>query len=244
MSGKVALVTGGAKGIGHAITLDLGASGWNVAICYRKSASEAFNTVQAVEESGGTCRAWECDVSVPEAAHALVRQVEGEWGRIDALIHCAGPYHRVSLMDETVTGWHSMFDNNLHSLFYLAQAVIPGMQAREWGRIISFSLANADRLIGQTQLTAHYIAKVGVLLLTRSLAKTVAPYGITANCIAPGFIDTGDATRTEFEPMLKRIPSGTVGSVDDAVAVMRFLLSDGARYVNGTNIHLSGGWGV
>lgn len=244
MTPKVALVTGGARGIGRAVALDLAGCGWRVGICYRTSEAEALATAQAVEEKGGTGTAWQCDVSNPEAATALVRAIEGQWSRIDALIHCAGPYHRVALMDETVAGWHSMFDNNLHSLFYLAQAVAPGMRARRWGRIISFSMANADRLIGQPELTAHYIAKVGVLVLTRSLAKVLAPHGITANTISPGFIDSGSMPRAELETMAKRIPGGYVGSVDDAVAVVRFLLSNEARYVNGANIHLSGAWGI
>jgi 3-oxoacyl-[acyl-carrier protein] reductase len=137
-----------------------------------------------------------------------------------------------------------MFDHNLHPVFYLSQAAVPGMIERKWGRIICFSMANADQLIAQSQLTAHYIAKVGVLVLTRSLARIGAPHGITANTISPGFIDSGSAPKEELATMAKRIPAGYVGSVDDAVSVVRFLLSEEARYVNGTNIHLSGAWGI
>jgi 3-oxoacyl-[acyl-carrier protein] reductase len=244
MTRKVALITGGAKGIGRAIALDLGGGEWNVAICYRTSVSEAAGVADAVRDRGGTCWARQCDVSRPEAARALVREIDEGWGRIDALIHCAGPYHRVELMDETVEGWHSMFDNNLHSFFYLARAAAPGMRAQRWGRIISFSMVNADQLVAQPRLTAHYIAKVGILALTRSLARTLAPYGITANSIAPGFIDSGSLPGEELDSMAKRIPAGYVGSVDDVVAAVRFLLSEEARYVNGTNIHVSGAWGI
>jgi 3-oxoacyl-[acyl-carrier protein] reductase len=173
-----------------------------------------------------------------------VRQVHSEWGRIDALINGAGPYHRVSLLQETNDGWHSMFDNNLHPVFYLSQAVIPMMRERKWGRIVCFSMANAEQLIAQPQLTAHYITKVGLLALTRSFAKLVAADGITVNCVAPGFIDSGSAPEGELEKVVKFIPAGYVGSVDDAAAAVRFLLSDEARYVNGANIQLSGAWGV
>ncbi|MBI4504877.1 MAG: SDR family oxidoreductase, partial [Chloroflexi bacterium] len=87
-------------------------------------------------------------------------------------------------------------------------------------------------------------AKAGVLILVRSLARVLAPHGITVNAISPGFIDSGSAPAAELDAMAKRIPAGYIGAVDDAVSAVRFLLSDGARYVNGANIHLSGGWGI
>jgi 3-oxoacyl-[acyl-carrier protein] reductase len=173
-----------------------------------------------------------------------VKQVEQKWGRIDALINGAGPYHRVSLLDETVAGWNEMFDGNLHPIFYLAQAAAPGMKARKSGRIINFSMANADQMVAQPDVTAHYIAKVGVLILTRTLARLLAPHGITVNAISPGFIDSGSAPPEELAGMTKRIPAGYVGTVDDTVAAVRYLLSDEARYVNGANIQLSGAWGI
>jgi len=137
-----------------------------------------------------------------------------------------------------------MFDNNLHPVFYLSRAVAPGMKARKWGRIISFSMANADRQVAQPQLTAHYIAKVGVLVLTRSLARLLAPHGITVNAISPGFINSGSAPEAELESMAKKIPAGYIGSTQDVVSIVRFLLSDEACYINGANVHLSGGWGI
>ena len=244
MTERVALITGGAKGIGRAVALDLAAQGWSVAICYRTSARAAAEVIAAVEKTGTRALSIQCDVSDPLAATQMVARVEKEWGRIDALVNAAGPYHRVELLKETIEGWRSMFDNNLHPVFYLSQAVVPGMTARQWGRIVCFSMANADQLIGQPQLTAHYIAKVGLLVLARSLARVVAQHGITVNAISPGFIDTGSAPKEELAAMAKRIPAGYVGSVDDAVSAVRFLLSEEARYVNGTNIHLSGGWGI
>jgi 3-oxoacyl-[acyl-carrier protein] reductase len=244
MRNKVALITGGARGIGRAVALDLAARDWSVAICYRASAKEASEVVDAVKARGGAGSAARCDVSDPKAAVDWVEQVNKEWGRIDALINGAGPYHRVSLLNETHEGWHSMFDNNLHPVFYLSKAVIPIMKERQWGRIICFSMANAEQLVAQPQLTAHYITKVGLLVLARSLARLVAPHGITVNAISPGFIDSGSAPKEEIEAAAKRIPAGYVGSVEDAAAAVRFLLSDEARYVNGANIQLSGAWGI
>jgi 3-oxoacyl-[acyl-carrier protein] reductase len=241
---KVALITGGAKGIGRGVALDLAARRWRIAICYRTSGREADEVVRAAMHSGSEGVAFQCDVSDPGAAVGLVRQVHEKWGRIDALINGAGPYHRVALLEETLEGWHAMFDNNLHPVFYLTRAVIPIMKAQKWGRIVSFSMANAEQLIAQPQLTAHYLTKVGLLALSRSFAKVIAADGITMNCVSPGFVDSGSAPLGELERMVKFIPAGYVGTIDDAVSAVRFLLSDEARYVNGASIQLSGAWGV
>jgi 3-oxoacyl-[acyl-carrier protein] reductase len=186
----------------------------------------------------------QCDVSDSEAAEGLVRDVEREWGSVDALINCIGPYHRVNLLEETPEGWLSMFANNLHPVFYCARAVAPGMKERGWGRILSFSMATADRISAQPQITAHFIAKSGILVLTRSLARLLAPHGITVNAISPGFIDSGSAPPEELEGMIKHIPAGYIGSTQDAASLACFLLSDKAGYITGANIHLSGGWGL
>lgn len=244
MNQQVALITGGAKGIGRGIALDLASRQWKIAVCYRTSEGEAKTTAQEIMQRGGQALAIRCDVSDPVAAKNMVTQVEQEWGRIDVLINGAGPYHRVNLFDETVEGWNDMFDGNLHPIFYLAQAIAPGMKARKSGRIISFSMANADQMEAQPDVTAHYIAKAGVLILTRTLAKLLAPYGITVNTISPGFIDSGSAPPQELAVMTKRIPAGYIGTVDDTVAAVRYLLSEEARYVNGANIQISGAWGI
>ncbi len=244
MSEKVALITGGARGIGKDIGLALAREGWNVAICYRTSEDDANETIKTIEEIEAKAYAEKCDVSNPEAAVQLVKNVEKQFGRIDALINCAGPYHRINILKESPEGWNSMFDNNLHPVFYLTQAVAQGMQDRKWGRIINFSMANADKMIAQTEVTAHYIAKAGVLMLTRAFAKQLAPHGITVNSISPGFVNSGSAPEEELQPMVKRIPAGYIGSTKDAVDATLYLLSDEAAYVNGSNMILSGGWGL
>ena len=98
--------------------------------------------------------------------------------------------------------------------------------------------------VAQPFVTAHYIAKAGVLIVTRSLAKLLAPHGITVNTVSPGFIASGSAPVSELASMIKNIPAGYIGSVQDAVSAVRFLISEDARYVTGANIHLSGGWGI
>jgi 3-oxoacyl-[acyl-carrier protein] reductase len=241
---RVALIAGGVRGIGRAIALALGRQGWTVAACYRKSDTEATALQGELKALRARSLLVRADVSDPAQAERMVRQVEDAFGRIDALINCIGSYHRVHLLEESIDGWHSMFDNNLHPVFYLSRAVAPGMTQRGWGRIINFSMVNADQQVGQPYVTAHYIAKIGVIVLTRSLAKILAPHGITANSIAPGFIETGSVPPEELSQSYKSIPAGYMGSPDDAVGAVCYLLSEEARYVNGTNIHLSGAWGI
>jgi 3-oxoacyl-[acyl-carrier protein] reductase len=244
MDERVAVITGGARGIGRAIGLELAPAGWSVALCYRTSEGDAREALGAITAKGARGLAVRCDVSDAAAAEGFIRQVEQAWGRIDALINCAGPYHRVDLLKESPEGWRAMFDNNLHPVFYLSRAVAPGMIQRKWGRILTFGMATADQLTAQPTVTAHYIAKAGVLVLTRTLARVLAPHGITVNAISPGFIDSGSAPQEEIDQMVKRIPAGYAGSTQDAVNVARFLLSEEARYITGANIHLSGAWGI
>lgn len=241
---RVAVVSGGIRGIGRALCIALAEKDWIVAACYRKSEAEATALESELEAGGHKILAVRADVSDPAEAEGFVQRVENAYGRIDALINCIGSYRRVPLMEESIEGWHSMFDNNLHPVFYLSRAAARGMIQRKWGRIINFSMVNADQLIGQPFITAHYIAKTGVIVLTRSLAKALAPHGITANSISPGFIETGSIPQEELSLSFKSIPAGYMGDPQDAVGAVNYLLSDEARYVNGTNIHVSGAWGI
>jgi 3-oxoacyl-[acyl-carrier protein] reductase len=241
---RVALIAGGVRGIGRALALKLAEGGWTVAVCYRTSESEAAALRLQLQTLGSRALVTATDVSIPANAENLVRRVENAFGRIDALINCVGSYHRVHLMQESIEGWHAMFDANLHPAFYLGRAVAPAMIRQGWGRIINFSMVNADQHVAQPFITAHYIAKMGIIVLTRSLAKLLAPHGITANTVSPGFLETGSVPQEELSKSFQKIPAGYVGSPEDAVGAVCYLLSDDARYVNGTNIHVSGAWGV
>ncbi|MAF65235.1 MAG: 3-oxoacyl-ACP reductase [Planctomycetes bacterium] len=242
--GRVALITGGVRGIGRAVGLRLAAGGWSVAVCHRGADEDAARTAEDLAVHPARSLAVRCDVSDPAACADLVDRVSDELGGIDALVNGAGPYHRIPLLEETVEGWNEMFDNNLHPVFYLARLVAPGMIERGFGRIVSFAMANADRMSAQPFVAGHYIAKAGVLMLTRSLARVLGPHGITVNAVSPGFIDSGSAPPEELEAMAGKIPAGYIGEVDDTVAATLFFLSDEARYVNGGNLHVSGGWGI
>jgi 3-oxoacyl-[acyl-carrier protein] reductase len=241
---KTALITGGARGIGRAIALDLADQGWAIAFCYRTSERDAGETALEIERRGGRALAVRADVSYPEQAEALLTRVTSELAAPDVLVHCAGPYHRVDVMKETPDGWRSMFAGNLDSFFYCARLAAPAMIEKKWGRIVAFGMANVERGSAQPTLTAHYISKLGVVVLARTLAKALAPHGITVNTISPGFIASGSAPDEELEKMVKNIPAGYVGNLTDAVSATRFLLSDEARYITGTNVVLSGGWGL
>ena len=241
---RVALITGGARGIGRAIGSDLARSGWNVALCYRTSEGEAASTCKEIEGAGAEALAVRADVSDPEAVRSLVDTVHERFGRIDAVVNAAGPYHRAKLLEETPEGWRSMFANNLDPVFFTAKYAVPKMIERRSGRIVSFSMAGANRVAANTAVTAHFIAKMGVIALSRALAKELAPHGITVNCISPGFIDSKSAPAEELEKMRKRIPAGSVGRVDDAVAAARAFLSEDAGYITGANLVVSGGGGL
>lgn len=241
---RVAIITGGAKGIGRAIALDLAARGWSVALCFRTSEQAALDTAEALRAAGGRALALPCDVSDPAQCEELVSRTTSEWGQLDALVHCAGPYHRVALLEETPEAWRQTFDHNLHSLFYLSRLVAPLMRAQRQGRIVAFGVANLERLSAPPFVAAYYAAKAGLLALSRALAKELAPDGVTVNVVSPGFIDSGGLPPDELQRMLGSIPAGYLGQPSDAVAAVRFLLSDEARYITGAHLPVSGGWGL
>ncbi len=243
-SGRVALVTGGTRGIGRGIALDLARRGWTVAVSYRLDARVAAEARAALEGAGARALVLRADVTDPAAAVALVREVEAACGRIDALVQAAGPFRRVPVLEETPEGWRDTLRGNLDPLLFLAQAVVPGMAARRWGRILALGLATADRVSAQPNVTAYAIAKTGVLVLVRSLARVVAADGITVNAVSPGVLDAGSSPRPELEAMRPRIPAGRWGRLEDVVAAARFLLSEEAGYVTGANVPVSGGWGL
>jgi 3-oxoacyl-[acyl-carrier protein] reductase len=243
VSRRVALVTGGARGIGRGVALELARRGCDVALCYRTSRAAADATVLELEALGVRALAVQADVGQADAAQVLHDRVTAELGAPDVLVHAAGPYHRTALGDETPDGWRAMLAGNLDSLFYCARLAAPAMVARGWGRILAFGMANADRAVAFPSVAAHYVAKVGVLALVRSWARTLAPHGVTVNAISPGYIDTGSSP-DETAAALPRIPAGRLGTVDDVVAVAGFLLSDAAGYTTGANVIVSGGWGL
>jgi 3-oxoacyl-[acyl-carrier protein] reductase len=226
------------------VAADLAGRGFDIAIAYRESERLAGEVVDAARSNGARAIAVRADVSVAEQVDALVTKVCSDLSPPDVLVHCVGPYHRIDVLKETPAGWRAMLESNLDSFFLCARAVTPHMLERRWGRIVGFGMANAERAAGNPGITAHYIAKLGVIVLARTLARSLAPHGVTVNVVSPGFVASGSAPEEELAKMVKNIPAGYVGRVDDAVACVRFLVSEEAAYVNGTNIVVSGGWGL
>jgi 3-oxoacyl-[acyl-carrier protein] reductase len=244
MAARVALVTGATRGIARGIALDLARQGWAVAISFKSDGHAAEATRAGIEAAGAPALAFQADLGEAAEARGLVGRVEAAWGRLDALVHGAGPYHDGPLLEETPERWRATFRQNLDPLLFLAQAAAPGMRARRWGRMLGLGLATADRLAAQPNVTAYYTAKAGLLVLVRSLAKVLARDGITVNAVSPGILETPGYPRPDLDVLLQRIPAGHLGQIDDVVAAARFLLSEDAGYVTGANIHVSGGWGL
>ena len=236
-----ALISGGTRGIGSALALALARQGWSLSLCYRHDESTA-STLRA-ELAGLEAEVFvtRCDVSEPAAARSWVDDAAQRTGRIDALINAVGPFQRGSLLEQSDTAWRRIIDTNLNAVFSLSQAAMPHLQRQARGRIINFGLAGARQARAQSDITAYCIAKLGVSVLTRSLAKLGAPEQVTANCIAPGFIDTG-SQHPELAPAIQRIPAGRLGRIDEVVSLVLFLLSEQADYINGAEIEISGGW--
>ena len=244
MERPIALVTGGARGIGRGVALHLAERGWDLALCYRSSRGGADATVADLVARGARGLAVQADVSDEGQAAALFTRVRAQLGPIDALVHAAGPYHRRALLDETPAGWRDMLGGNLDSFFYCARLAAPEMIARRRGRIVGFGMANADRVEAFPSVAAHYIAKVGVLALVRSFARALAEHGVTVNAVSPGYIDSGSSPPDEMAAALRHIPAGRLGTIADAVGAVAYFLSDEAAYVTGANLIVGGGWGL
>jgi 3-oxoacyl-[acyl-carrier protein] reductase len=239
-----ALVTGGSRGIGRAIAIALAERGAPVAFTWRSDEGEARATEAALAERGAHALALRADLADPEQAARAVHRAEQELGPLGALVHAAGTYRRVPILEETPEGFRSALGDDLESFFHVTRLVAPLLARRGRGRILGFSIAGAEALLARPELPAHYVAKVGVLALVRAWAKALGPSGVTVNALSPGYVDTGGAAADELERARERIPAGRLGLPEDVVGAALFLLSDEAAYVNGANLVVSGGWGV
>jgi 3-oxoacyl-[acyl-carrier protein] reductase len=187
-AGKVALVTGGSRGIGRAIALAFARLGCRVAICYRQSAAAADAVCGEARTAGGEMRAYAADVGQSEAARGLVEAVAGEYGRIDILVNNAGVFPRTPVVDITDEEWEDVLRSNLFSTFYCSRAVLPLMIAQGGGIIVNIGSIAGKR--GSRFHAAYAAAKGGIFAFTRSLAKEAIPHGIRVNAVCPGRVET------------------------------------------------------
>ena len=235
--GKVALVTGASRGIGRSVALALAEAGADVAINCRASAGAAHELERQIVALGRRAVTIKADVASASEVERLVWTAQERLGGIDILVNNAGIARAQKLADITEQDWDELIAVNLKTCFLVTQAVLPGMRARRWGRIISISsvAAHLGGVVGP-----HYAAsKAGMLGLTHYYAAALAGEGITANAISPALIDT-DMVRANPNATPARIPVGRFGEVDEVASVVVMLA--GNAYVTGQTIHVNGGW--
>ena len=239
---KVALVTGGSRGIGQAIAIELAAAGAAVAFTYKTGADGAAETQKQIEELGGKGRATACDVADFEAVEALVAEVTQSLGPITIAVNNAGITRDQLILRMKPQDFDDVMTTNLRGTWNVCRAVARPMVKARWGRIINLSSVIAG--MGNPGQSNYAASKGGVEALTRSLARELGSRNITVNAVAPGFIDTemtqglGDNVRGV---LMAQIPLGRLGSVEDVAHAVRFLASDDAAYVSGQIIHVNGG---
>ncbi|BCB03321.1 3-oxoacyl-[acyl-carrier-protein] reductase [Bacillus sp. KH172YL63] len=242
LEGKVALVTGASRGIGREIALELARKGCNVVVNYAGSEAKANEVVDEIKSIGKEAIAVQCNVSDSESVQDMVKKTISEFGSIDILVNNAGITKDNLLMRMKENEWDDVININLKGVFLCTKAVTRQMMKQRSGRIINISsIVGVSGNAGQ----ANYVAaKSGVIGLTKTTAKELAPRGITVNAIAPGFISTDmtdelpEDVRTE---MLKQIPLSRFGAPEDIAQVVSFVASDAASYMTGQTLHIDGG---
>jgi len=234
---RVAVVTGGTRGIGHAISMALKESGFQVAANYAGNDAAAH---KFKDETGIAFYKW--DVGDYDACAAGLKQVESDLGPVDVLVNNAGITRDGMLHRMTPEMWNEVIRVDLNSMFNMTRPVIDGMRNRNWGRIINISSINGQK--GQMGQTNYSAAKAGVIGFTKALAQETARKNITVNCIAPGYIDT-DMVAAVPEDVLKgiiaQIPVGRLGKSEEIARCVAFLASEGAGFMTGATLTINGG---
>jgi 3-oxoacyl-[acyl-carrier protein] reductase len=251
MNQPTALVTGSSRGIGRTIAIYLAQSGFRVAVNYYNKTDEAQNYEQAqevlriIEAAGGSGVIIGADVSDPESAAELVEKTVADLGSIDVLVNNAGINKDQLLLRMSNNQWHDVIDTNLSAAFYCSKAALKYMIKKKYGRIINISSVVG---MGGNAGQAHYAAsKAGLLGFTYSIAKEYGPRGITANAVAPGFIESDMTSKLSSEiiaKMAEQIPVGRLGKPDDVASLIVFLASPAASYINGQVIRVDGGMSI
>ncbi len=242
MQAKIALVTGGSRGIGRAIALKLAEKGCDVAILYAGNEAAARETVQLLEERQVRAMALQCDVADGKQADVAFKQVCETFGMPDILVNNAGIVKDGLAMRMSEENFRAVLDTNLTGAFNLIHACLPPFLRRRSGRIINIS--SISGLMGNAGQANYAASKAGMIGLTKTIAREVASRGITVNAVAPGFIET-DMTRSMNEAALKAglaaVPMGRIGSAEDVANAVAFLASDEAGYITGCTLKVDGG---
>ncbi len=244
---KVALVTGGSRGIGREIVKVLAARGYSVLLTFASQEEEAANVAAAIKSSGGDAKAFRANVAEASSAQAAVRAVLDAWGRVDVLVNNAGTHlPGVSLADTPFAEWDRVLRTNLYGPFHLAQAVLPHMRARKKGNIVNISSNVTQRF--PAQYGVYTVSKLALEAFTRILSKEEGPNGIRVHAVAPGPIRTdmleeslAKMGRERAEAFLRSTPLGRAGEPREIAEVVAFLVSDAASYMTGQVVYVNGG---
>ncbi|MGB8646646.1 MAG: SDR family oxidoreductase [Anaerolineae bacterium] len=238
---KTAIVTGSNKGIGKAIAEMLARQGYAVVVNYHRDAASAQDTLNALREVSPESLVIQADVTNPDGARHLVETTAGHFNRLDVLVNNVGSFLVKSVYDTTIQEWDECLHSNLSSAFYCIKFALPLMREQKSGHILNLGSLNAENARGAPSTAAYNVSKTGLVVLTKSVARSEARYGIRCNIVNPGFIDTyatNDADRREMPTL---IPLGSLGKPEDIAGAVEFLLSDKGRYVTGAVLNVHGG---
>ena len=242
LKGKVALVTGGSRGIGRAVCLELARQGADVAVNYAGNEAAAQETAQACRELGVRAVVLRADVADAAACDAMVAQVLEQLGRLDILVNNAGITRDGLMLRMPEADWDAVLDTNLKGAFHCMRASYKTMMRQKSGRVVNIS--SVVGLRGNAGQTNYSASKAGLIGLSKSLAKELASRGVTVNAVAPGFIET-DMTaampQAAKDAMMPTIPMQRLGAPEDVAKAVAFLASDEAAYVTGQVLAVDGG---
>jgi glucose 1-dehydrogenase len=247
LSGKIALVTGGSRGIGAAIARDLAQAGAAIAINYHEDGANAALVQAGIVQAGGRAVAVAADIACSDAVDAMFDRVERELGPVDILVNNAGIETRTPSLEFTESDYDRILAVNLKGAFRASQRALRGMRDRGWGRVINIS--SVHERVPSGFCAPYSMSKAGLLMMTRELAVEFGPHGITVNSIAPGAIRTAMNEAVLANPahearVIARTPVRFIGEPSDVSRVVVFLASPAARFITGATLSVDGGLGL